>query len=193
LRSGSREFFHTARKTPKIGYLFAFLGKNDEGSLTPTLQTLDLVREEKAPARFRVTFTGDEQAFVLTRTSWPPTPRRWCAKVGSYPHGRIVNATKERQPMRNHPLPFLAHAQNNRPTEDPLWPDTVNVAYGESADSSWITDPVIKGMSVFHCRLLTQQDKGVMAKILFEGKCPETRVSKLRTLQGRGKQGHANK
>jgi hypothetical protein len=29
------------------------------------------------------------------------------------------------------------------------------------------TDPVIKGMSVFHCHLLNHADKGMMAKVLF--------------------------
>ena len=30
------------------------------------------------------------------------------------------------------------------------------------------TDPVISGMSVFHCHLLNNDNKGMMAKILFE-------------------------
>ena len=30
------------------------------------------------------------------------------------------------------------------------------------------TDPLIKGMSVFHCHLLNHEDKGMMAKILFK-------------------------
>ena len=30
------------------------------------------------------------------------------------------------------------------------------------------TDPVIKGMSVFHCHLLNHEDKGMMAKILLK-------------------------
>jgi FtsP/CotA-like multicopper oxidase with cupredoxin domain len=30
------------------------------------------------------------------------------------------------------------------------------------------TDPVIRGMSLFHCHLLNHEDKGMMAKILFE-------------------------
>jgi FtsP/CotA-like multicopper oxidase with cupredoxin domain len=29
------------------------------------------------------------------------------------------------------------------------------------------TDPIIAGMSVFHCHLLKHEDKGMMAKILF--------------------------
>jgi len=30
------------------------------------------------------------------------------------------------------------------------------------------TNPVIKGMSVFHCHPLNHEDKGMMAKILFK-------------------------
>jgi len=30
------------------------------------------------------------------------------------------------------------------------------------------TNPVLNGMSVFHCHLLNHEDKGMMAKILFE-------------------------
>jgi hypothetical protein len=31
-----------------------------------------------------------------------------------------------------------------------------------------LTDPVIKGMSVFHCHLLNHKDKGMMAKVLLQ-------------------------
>jgi FtsP/CotA-like multicopper oxidase with cupredoxin domain len=54
------------------------------------------------------------------------------------------------------------------------WPtrhgwDTVNVPYGGTVDVVMdFTDPVIKGMSVFHCHLLNHEDKGMMAKVLFE-------------------------
>jgi FtsP/CotA-like multicopper oxidase with cupredoxin domain len=30
------------------------------------------------------------------------------------------------------------------------------------------TDPIIRGVSVFHCHLLSHEDKGMMAKILFK-------------------------
>jgi len=30
------------------------------------------------------------------------------------------------------------------------------------------TDPIIRGISVFHCHLLKHEDKGMMAKILFQ-------------------------
>jgi hypothetical protein len=31
-----------------------------------------------------------------------------------------------------------------------------------------VTDPIVRGVSVFHCHLLKHEDKGMMAKILFE-------------------------
>jgi FtsP/CotA-like multicopper oxidase with cupredoxin domain len=31
-----------------------------------------------------------------------------------------------------------------------------------------LTDPFIRGMSVFHCHLVNHDDKGMMAKILFD-------------------------
>ncbi len=57
------------------------------------------------------------------------------------------------------------------PVPDPpeVWLDTVNVPHGGSVDVIMdFTDPVIRGMSVFHCHLLNHEDKGMMAKILFE-------------------------
>jgi len=52
--------------------------------------------------------------------------------------------------------------------KDPVWLDTVNVSYGPSVDLVMdFTDPIIRGMSLFHCHLLKHKDKGMMAKILF--------------------------
>jgi FtsP/CotA-like multicopper oxidase with cupredoxin domain len=45
----------------------------------------------------------------------------------------------------------------------------VNVPYRSSVDVILdLTNPVIKGISVFHCHLLNHEDKGMMAKILFK-------------------------
>jgi len=47
--------------------------------------------------------------------------------------------------------------------------DTVNLGPNESLDLIMeFTDPIIRGVSVFHCHLLKHEDKGMMAKILFE-------------------------
>jgi FtsP/CotA-like multicopper oxidase with cupredoxin domain len=50
-----------------------------------------------------------------------------------------------------------------------VWLDTVNVPVQGYVDVIMdFTDPVIRGMPVFHCHLLNHEDKGMMAKILFQ-------------------------
>lgn len=91
------------------------------------------------------------------------------ATVGTYQHWRIVNETAELHPFHIHQVHSLAYAQNGVPLAQPAWLDTVNVPYGGTADVILdFTDPVIKGMSLFHCHLLNHEDKGMMAKILFK-------------------------
>jgi hypothetical protein len=52
---------------------------------------------------------------------------------------------------------FLAYAENDLPLTQPAWLDTVNVPYRGTVDVILdFTDPVIKGMSVFHCHLLSE-------------------------------------
>jgi FtsP/CotA-like multicopper oxidase with cupredoxin domain len=43
------------------------------------------------------------------------------ARVGTYLHWRIVNATAELHPFHIHPVHFLAYAQNGAPLPDPAW------------------------------------------------------------------------
>jgi suppressor of ftsI len=141
-----------------------------ESSIKPELKTLDLAAEEKAPPRFTVTFTEDKNGFYINGEKFTPAAAPMVrAKVGVFQHWRIVNASKELHPMHIHQVHFLAYAENDKPVADPLWLDTVNVPYGGSVDVIMdFTDPVIRGMSVFHCHLLNHEDKGMMAKILFE-------------------------
>jgi FtsP/CotA-like multicopper oxidase with cupredoxin domain len=62
---------------------------------------------------------------------------------------------------------FLMAATAAGRLENPVWLDTVNVPVGETVDVVIdFTNPVIKGMSLFHCHLLNHEDKGMMAKIL---------------------------
>jgi suppressor of ftsI len=90
-------------------------------------------------------------------------------RAGTYQHWRIFNATAELHPFHIHQVHFLAYAENGVPISHPAWLDTVNVPYRGSVDVILdFTDPVIKGMSVFHCHLLNHEDKGMMAKILFK-------------------------
>jgi suppressor of ftsI len=138
--------------------------------LKTDFKTLDLAEEEKAAPRFTLTFTEDKNGFYINGAKFAadaaPMVR---AKVGTLQHWRIVNASAELHPLHIHQVHFLAYAENDKPIADPLWLDTVNVPYGGTVDVIMdFTDPVIKGMSVFHCHLLNHEDKGMMAKILFE-------------------------
>ena len=81
----------------------------------------------------------------------------------------MVNATTEIHPFHIHQVHFLAYAENEVRTDSPEWLDTVNVPVGGSVDLVLdFTDPIIRGMSLFHRHLLSHEDKGMMAKILFE-------------------------
>ncbi len=89
--------------------------------------------------------------------------------VGEYQHWRVVNDTHEVPPMHIHQVHFLPYLTDGRVVLDPEWADTINVPVGASVDVIMdFTDPVIRGMSVFHCHLLNHEDKGMMAKILFQ-------------------------
>jgi suppressor of ftsI len=136
----------------------------------PSFKTLDLAAEAKAPPRFIVTLTEDKKGFYINEEKFAPDAAPLVrVKVGTYQHWRIVNATGELHPMHIHQVHFLAYAENDKPIAHPLWLDTVNVPYGGNVDVIMdFTNPVIKGMSVFHCHLLNHEDKGMMAKVLFE-------------------------
>jgi suppressor of ftsI len=146
------------------------LPKTSESPLKADLKVLDLAAEEKAPPRFIVTFTEDKKGFYINGEKFAPDAAPMVhAKIGTLQHWRIVNATKELHPMHIHQVHFLAYSENDQPIAEPMWLDTVNVPYGGSADLIMdFTDPVIRGMSVFHCHLLNHEDKGMMAKVLFE-------------------------
>jgi FtsP/CotA-like multicopper oxidase with cupredoxin domain len=144
--------------------------KISETAVKPARDTVNLAAEQKAAPRFTVTFTEDKNGFYINGEKFAPDAAPMVrAKVGSYQHWRIVNASGELHPMHIHQVHFLAYAENDQPIANPLWLDTVNVPYEGSVDVIMdFTDPVIRGMSVFHCHLLNHEDKGMMAKILFE-------------------------
>jgi len=141
-----------------------------ETSLEPDVKRLDLSAEEKVPPRFTVIFTEDKNGFYINGERFAANAAPMVhAKVGTFQHWKIVNASGELHPMHIHQVHFLPYAENDKPIADPLWMDTVNVPVGVSVDVIMdFTDPVIRGMSVFHCHLLNHEDKGMMAKVLFE-------------------------
>ena len=129
----------------------------------------ELRRVEATAPDFVVTFTEDKEGFYVNGQKFEMNSGPMLTvNVGSLKHWRVVNPTKEVHPFHIHQVHFLAYAVGGKPVKDPVWLDTVNVPYGSSVDLVMdFTDPIIRGMSLFHCHLLKHEDKGMMAKILF--------------------------
>jgi len=139
-------------------------------SAPATPKALEVESVKQQPPAFTVTFTeGDHRFYINNQLFSLDAAPMVRVKVGQFQHWKIVNNTKEIHPLHIHQAHFLAYLENDRPVPDPRWLDTVNVPLGGSADVVMdFTNPVIRGMSVFHCHLLNHEDKGMMAKILFE-------------------------
>jgi FtsP/CotA-like multicopper oxidase with cupredoxin domain len=136
----------------------------------PVRNLVDVTGFEKNSPDFTVNFTEDKSGFYINSEKYRPDAKPMTkARVGTYQHWRIVNNTREIHPMHIHQVHFLAYAVNGHSIASPVWLDTVNVPVGGYVDVIMdFTDPVIRGMSVFHCHLLNHEDKGMMAKILFQ-------------------------
>jgi FtsP/CotA-like multicopper oxidase with cupredoxin domain len=136
----------------------------------PVYSRIDVERFKHAAPDFTVTFTEDKNGFYINSHKFAADDSPMTSvRVGTYQHWRIINSSAELHPFHIHQVHFLAYAENSVPLPHPVWLDTVNVPYGGSVDVILdFTNPVIKGMSVFHCHLLNHEDKGMMAKILFK-------------------------
>jgi FtsP/CotA-like multicopper oxidase with cupredoxin domain len=136
----------------------------------PLYKPIDVEPLKKAKPEFTVIFTEDENGFYINGRKYSPDASPMTsARVGTYQHWRIVNRSSELHPFHIHQVHFLAYAENDVPLGHAEWLDTVNVPFGGSIDVILdFSDPVIRGMSVFHCHLLNHEDKGMMAKILFK-------------------------
>jgi FtsP/CotA-like multicopper oxidase with cupredoxin domain len=128
-----------------------------------------LKRVEASEPQFVVNFTEDKQGFYINGQKFEMNAGPMLTvDVGSLQHWRVLNPTREVHPFHIHQVHFLAYAVDNKPVKNPVWVDTVNVTYGGSVDLVMdFTDPIIRGISLFHCHLLSHEDKGMMAKILF--------------------------
>jgi FtsP/CotA-like multicopper oxidase with cupredoxin domain len=129
-----------------------------------------LRRLEESPADFSVVFTEDKHGFYINGQKYTPDSRPMVTvAIGGYHRWTVVNRSREAHPFHIHQVHFLAYARDGAGLRDPYWLDTVNVGPGESLDLLMdFTNPIIAGMSVFHCHLLKHEDKGMMAKILFK-------------------------
>jgi suppressor of ftsI len=135
----------------------------------PAFSVVDLQRITREPPRFTAVFSEDDKGFYINGQKYSADAQPMVrAKIGGYEHWRIVNNSREIHPMHIHQVHFMPFLQNDRPFPDPHWLDTVNVPVGGSVDVIMdFTDPIIRGMSLFHCHLLNHEDKGMMAKVLF--------------------------
>ena len=117
-----------------------------------------------------VTFTEDKKGFYINGKKYGPSdPPMTSVSIGAFHHWRVVNDTHEVHPFHIHQVHFLAYAQNGRRLSRPEWLDTVEVPVEGNADLMMdFTDPIIRGVSLFHCHLLSHEDKGMMAKIYFK-------------------------
>ncbi len=153
--------------------------KPSPGKLTPKTRGVavhkvvppaTLQQVEQSPAKFTVIFTEDKDGFYINGEKYSPTGGPMLTvKIGHYEHWQVVNASNEMHPFHIHQVHFLVYAVNGEKPALENWMDTVNVSPGGSVDLVMdFTDPIIRGMSLFHCHLLKHEDKGMMAKILFE-------------------------
>jgi suppressor of ftsI len=124
---------------------------------------------EKSEPQFVVNFTEDKNGFYINNKKYTPTDGPMTTvKIGSYVHWRVMNNTHEVHPFHIHQVHFLVYAENGKKANRSEWMDTVNVAPEGSVDLIMdFTDPIIRGVSLFHCHLLKHEDKGMMAKVIF--------------------------
>lgn len=130
----------------------------------------EIQKTEASNPDFTVSFTEDKNGFYINEKKFSMDSQPMLTvHVGSLQHWQVVNATRELHPFHIHQVHFLVYAVNGIPMEIPEWLDDVNVPYNGTVDLVMdFTDPIIRGMSVFHCHLLSHEDKGMMAKILFK-------------------------
>jgi suppressor of ftsI len=128
-----------------------------------------LKRLEESKPQFVVNFTEDKAGFYINGHKFEMNADPMLTvDVGLLQRWRVLNSTKEVHPFHIHQVHFLVYAVDGKRLKDPTWLDTVNVPYGGNVDLVMdFTDPIIRGMSLFHCHLLKHEDKGMMAKILF--------------------------
>ena len=129
-----------------------------------------IARVESSSPDFVVNFTEDKNGFYINGKKYSPLgPPMTTVSIGAFHHWRVANNSHEVHPFHIHQVHFLIYAQNGIRLNRPEWLDTVNVPVDGNVDLVMdFTDPIIRGMSVFHCHLLSHEDKGMMAKILFK-------------------------
>jgi FtsP/CotA-like multicopper oxidase with cupredoxin domain len=148
---------------------------------TPRLQTVPgsplyrpvpsskLAALQQSRPDFSVIFTEDKHGFYINGQKYEPNASPMITvPVGAYHHWSVVNRSREVHPFHIHQVHFQMYAKDGVTLHPAEWFDTVNVEPDSTVDMIMdFTDPIIRGVSLFHCHLLQHEDKGMMAKILF--------------------------
>jgi len=129
-----------------------------------------IAQVESSGPDFVVHFTEDKKGFYINGRKYSPSdPPMTTVSIGAFHHWQVTNETFEVHPFHIHQVHFLIYAENGVRLKSPQWLDTVNVPVQGNVDLMMdFTDPIIRGVSLFHCHLLSHEDKGMMAKILFK-------------------------
>jgi suppressor of ftsI len=125
---------------------------------------------EDARPQFVARFTEGHHRFYINGRIFSINAKPMVTvKVGTIEHWRVVNDTQEMHPFHIHQVHFLTYEVNGKRVENPVWLDTMNVPPKGTIDTVMdFTNPVIRGEAVFHCHILSHEDKGMMAKVLFK-------------------------
>jgi suppressor of ftsI len=136
----------------------------------PVYRYINVARVEKSGPQFTATFTEGHHRFYINKQLFEMSSKPMVTvNVGTVQHWRVVNHTHEMHPFHIHQVHFLTYMVDGHRVPNPIWLDTMNVPAEGTIDTVMdFTNPVIRGMAVFHCHILSHEDKGMMAKILFK-------------------------
>jgi suppressor of ftsI len=139
-------------------------------SLRPIYRPVNLQHIEQTPPSFDATFTEGHHKFYINKQLFSINqPTMATVPTGTYVHWRVLNKTHEIHPFHIHQVHFLTYAVNGRRVGNPVWTDLMNVPLEQSIDVILDTTATnIRGLSVFHCHILSHEDKGMMAKVRFK-------------------------
>jgi suppressor of ftsI len=125
--------------------------------------------EVRSPTQV-ITFTENDLGFYVNGRPFElldgPVIR---ANVGGLEHWQVVNSTDEVHPFHIHQIHFLVFAEDGKRELAPAWRDTFDIQPQSTVDLIMdIRSPAIRGLAVLHCHILSHEDKGMMAKVLFQ-------------------------
>ncbi len=139
-------------------------------TVPPVYDRVNVSTIEHTHPSFTATFTEGHHRFYINGKIFHMDAKPIVtARVGTFTHWHIINRTHEMHPFHIHQVHFLTFAVDGRYVAHPVWLDTMNVPPDGSIDVVLdLTNPVIRGVGVFHCHILSHEDKGMMAKVWFK-------------------------